>query len=243
MSRFYAPKENVKGDLIYVDGQEARHILNVMRLKESDSVVVFDGTGREYKGFIKEAGPKSLTVKVISTKEPVGEDVPQITLVQAIPKKEKMDYIIEKATELGASCIIPVMTERTVVKLDEDKAKIRVERWARLAKEAAKQCGRADVPRIEEVQKFYNVIDRVNEFDLALMACLSDNTISIKEAITDFEKGKIIVFIGPEGDFTPDEIVMAKDTSCKYVSLGKRVLKSDTAGIFLLSILNHEISP
>ena len=242
MSRFYAPKENVKGDLIHIDGQEARHILNVMRLKESDSVIVFDGSGREYKGFIKEAGLKSLTVKVISTKEPTGEELAKITLVQAMPKKDKMDYIVEKATELGVSCIIPAVTERTVVRLDEDKANKRVERWARLAKEAAKQCGRTDVPRVENVQKFYNIIDKVNEYDLALMACLSDDTVSIKEAIADFEKGKIIVFIGPEGDFTPDEITMAKDTSCRYVSLGKRILKSDTAGIFLLSVLNHEIS-
>ena len=242
MSRFYAPKENVKGSLIYIDGQEARHILNVMRLRENDKVVVFDGTGKEYTGFIKKTKPKSLTVEIITTRAPRIDTIPEITLAQAIPKKEKMDYRIEKATELGVHTIIPLVTERTIVRFENDKAIERIARWKKIVVATAKQCGRADVPQIKDVRKFYNVIDSVNKFDMALMACLSEDTIAFKEAIPDFKTGKIIVFIGPEGDFTPDEILMARDTSCKLISLGSRTLKSDTAGLFILSVLNYEFS-
>lgn len=228
--------------MIYIDGQEARHILNVMRLKENDKVIVFDGTGKEYTGFIKQTKPKSLTVEIISTKAPKREALPEITLAQSIPKKEKMDYIVEKATELGVRSIIPLVSERTIVKLEEARALDRVQRWKKIAREAAKQCGRPDVPEIENVQKFYNTVDIVNNFDLAFMPCLSEDVIPLKEAVKGFETGKIIVFIGPEGDFTPEEIKMAKDTSCKLVSLGNRVLKSDTAGLLVLSVLNYEFS-
>jgi len=242
MPRFFVPKENVKDDLIYIDGQEARHILNVMRLKENDKVTIFDGTGKEYTGFIKEIKSKSLTAEIVSTKTPKIESIPQITLAQSIPKKGKMDYIVEKATELGVAAIMPITTERTVVKLEDKKEQSRVGRWRKIAKEAAKQCGRVDVPEVKNIQKFYNAVDEINSFDLALIACLSDAAIGLKEAISDFETGKIIIFIGPEGDFTPEEITIAQDTSCKFVSLGNRVLKSDTAGVFVLSVLNHELS-
>lgn len=243
MSRFYAPKENVKGKLIYIDSQEARHILNVMRLKESDKVVVFDGTGKEYTGFIKEAKTKSVIVEIISTKTPKTEEkFPEITLAQSIPKRGRMDYIVEKATELGVHDIIPIVSERTIVRFEKDNANDRIARWGKIAREAAKQCGRLDVPEIKEVQKFYNAIDDISNFDLTIMACLWEGTETLKDAIADFETGKIIVFIGPEGDFTPAEIEMARDTNCKLVSLGKKVLRSDTAGLFVLSVLNYEFA-
>ena len=243
MSRFFVPKENVQEKLIYVDGPEARHILNAMRMKEGDKVVVFDGTGNEYTGFIKEVKSKSLIVEIVSTQAHKRERTLEVTLAQSIPKKEKMDYIIEKATELGVQNIIPITSERTIVKVAKERSDNKITRWERIAEAAAKQCGRTDVPEIKNIQKFYNAVDEINNFDLALMACLSEDTISFKEAISDFHTGKIIVFIGPEGDFTPDEIEMAKDnTNCKFISLGKRVLKSDTAGLYILSVLNHELS-
>ena len=242
MSRFYAPKKNVKGNLIYIDGTEARHILNVMRLGVNDKVVVFDGTGKEYTGFIKSISRKSLVVEVVSTRIPKPESRAEITLAQAIPKKDKMDYIAEKATELGVHRIIPIRSERTIVRPCQGKANNKLIRWRRIAREAAKQCGRSDVPEIENAQNFYNAVDIINDFDLALMGCLSDDTMPIRDAIKDFETGKIIVFIGPEGDFTSEEIEMAKDTNCRLITLGRKVLKSDTAGLYVLSVLDYEFS-
>lgn len=242
MSRFYAPPENVRGDAIYIDGSEAKHILDVMRMGLNDAVVVFDGTGREYKGFIKEIKKGSLTVGIIETKTPRNEVSPAITLAQAIPKKQKMEYIVEKATELGVDTIIPLVTERGVVRPEKRKTDERVERWRRVAVGSSKQCGRPRVPDIKKIENFYDIINGVDQYDLSLIACLSDDTVPLKEALSGFERGKIIVFIGPEGDFTPDEIKAARNTSSKFVSLGPRVLKSDTAGLYLLSVLNYEFS-
>ena len=124
-----------------------------MRLRENDKVIVFDGTGKEYTGFIKQTRPKSLTVEIISTRAPKVDTLPEITLAQAILKKEKMDYVIEKATELGVHGIIPLVSERTIVRFENDKAIDKLTRWKKIAIEAAKQCGRCDVPEIKDVQK------------------------------------------------------------------------------------------
>ena len=242
MSRFYVSPERIKNNLIHIVGREAHHIIDVMRLKETDSVVVFDGTGAEYTGFIKDKSAKKVTVEIVKTKKPILKRRAEITLVQAIPKKAKMDYIVEKATELGVSAIIPIISERTVIRLEDERRRSKVERWKKIAISAAKQCGRADVPLVQDVQKFYFVLDKVNNYDVTLLACLSEEAEKINEALDNFETGRIILFIGPEGDFTPEEITMAKRTSARFITLGDLVLKSDTAGISALSILNYELS-
>jgi len=244
MSRFYAPKENVRGELIYIDGREAKHILNSMRLKINDKVVVFDGSGKEYVGFIKDAKRTSLVVKVVKERIPPKEELPDITLAQAIPKKEKMGYIIEKSTELGIKTIMPIISQRTIVKTD-DKRRLstKMRRWQKIAREASKQCGRNDVPEVTEIRKFSDLAGQLSDYDITILACLSDETMPLKKAVRDLRRGRIIVFIGPEGDFTPEEIRSIKQNkSCKLVSLGKRVLKSDTAGLYILSCLNYEFS-
>ena len=244
MSRFYAPKENVKGDQITIDGSEAHHILGVMRMKGGDKVVVFDGTGNEYSGFIKQADTrrKRLIVEIIRTDKPFSEKGPELILAQAIPKKGKMDFVIEKATELGVSRIIPIVSERTVVRPDVDSSEKKVERWRKLALVAAKQSGRTDVPVIDEITDYYKMVYTLDKYDLVLMACLMDKRVAIKDAVKDVKTGKVLIFIGPEGDCTPEELLLARRDNCRFVSLGRRVLKSDTAGIFVLAALGYEFS-
>ena len=243
MSRFYVPKENVnlnKNEIV-IDGEEAHHLLGVMRLKGDDSVIVFDGTGFEYAGFIKKVSPnqKVVTVEIVKTEKPTPEKLQKITLVQAIPKKAKMEYIIEKATELGVFKIIPVVTARTIVRPDEDGRKSKALRWRKIASEASKQCGRVEVPEVDDIVR----VEHLDDYDLILFACVSGGTIPIKKALSGFKSGRIAVLIGPEGGFTPEETGMLKEKgNCKFVSLGMRVLKSDTAGIFVLSSLNYEFS-
>lgn len=240
MSRFYVPKENVGDREIVIDGKEAHHILDVMRMKDGDDVVIFDGTGREYAGFIKfvDARGKSLVVEIVRTKYPTEDSKPEIILAQAMPKKDKMDYIVEKGTELGVSRIIPVETQRTIVKVDDERGRKKVERWRKIALGSAKQCGRSDIPTIEKIQKFPDIVKTLDSYDLVLVAWLSDSTEPIKDVLSNFSKGKVIVFIGPEGDFTSEEIDMIDMDNCHFVSLGDRVLKSDTAGLYVLSVLN-----
>ncbi len=244
MSRFYVPKENVRKNVIVIDGREAHHILDVMQLREKDKVVAFDGTGNEYTGFIKEIDKrgKRITVEVVRTETPAAESIPEITLAQALPKKSKMDHIVEKATELGAARVIPLITERTIVRPNAAGCKKKVERWRKIAVEASKQCGRVSVPEIEEVSLYGDVVSRMDGYDLALLACLTDKTVPIKKALAGFKSGKILVLIGPEEDFTPEEARLARRDNCRLVSLGRRVLKSDTAGLFVLSALVYEFS-
>ena len=240
MSRFYVPKESVEGDSVYISGKEAHHILDVMRLKVSDHITVFDGTGKVYTGIVKEAGRKSLSLKIIETRNLSGEERHSITLIQAIPKKEKMDYIAEKATELGVVKIIPVTTERTIPDWNETKKAGIVERWQRISQEAAKQCGRSDLPEVQPITSFEKAVKNINGYDLKLIAALSDKAIRLKDALKGCMAGRIAIAIGPEGDFTPEEIKMAEEAGFKTVNLGPRVFKSDTAGLAVLAIINYE---
>jgi len=243
MSRFFVPPEAVKGNSIFIGAKEAHHILDVMRLKKSDGVITFDGTGKEYTGVIKDISRNSLTVEITGTRKLSVTEALQITLIQALPKKEKMDYIVEKSTELGVHSIVPAITGRTIPDWDEPKKRSQAERWKKIAREAAKQCGRADIPVISAISKFTDAIGNFNDFDMRLIAVLSEKTVPVKEAIAGFKSGKIVAAIGPEGDFTADESSFAGKCGFKAISLGPRVLKSDTAGLALLSILNYELSP
>lgn len=244
MSRFYVPKENIRQNEIIVDGDEAHHIVDVMRMKDGDVVVIFDGTGNQYSGFIKkiDARNKKVIVEVVKVEKPSPENLPKIVLAQAIPKKQKMDYIVEKSTELGVERMIPLVTDRTIVRPDGSDRGKKVSRWEKIATVAAKQCGRCDVPAIDAIMDLKELAKSFDQYDIVLMACLTDKTVPLKEAIAGFKTGKVLVLIGPEGDFTPEEIGLLRLNNCKLVSLGKRVLKSDTAGLFVLSALGYEFS-
>ncbi len=242
MSRFYVPKEKRKKDKIEITGDEAHHILDVMRMQNKDKVVVFDGTWNEYAGFIQDINrpDKKLIVEIISIKRPAREKQVEVTIAQAIPKKCKMEHIIEKATELGAGSVLPMITDRTIVRPGLTARKTKLARWKKIAIGAAKQCGRADIPLVEKICEFKDIVSRIDQYDLTLFACLRERSIPVKSALADFNAGRILVIIGPEGDFTAEEIRIADRDNCKFVSLGARVLKSDTAGIFVLSVLNYE---
>ena len=244
MSRFYVPKENVKNGKIIIDGEEAHHVLDVMRLEDDDKVVVFDGTGNEYTGFIKDTDRKSkrIVVEVVRTETPSLESTSEITLSQAIPKKNKMSYVVEKATELGVKRVIPLITERTIVRPDKASCARKVQRWRKTATQSSKQCGRSDIPEITEITSYKDMAESLDGYDLVLFAHLAKETISIKEAITGFKAGKILLFIGPEGDFTPEEVKLLRKDNVRFISLGRRVLRSDTAGLFALSVLSYEFS-
>lgn len=252
MSRFYIPKASIKGNRICITGKEAHHILDVMRLKVSDEVIIFDGTGKEYLAVIENASQRSLEARIIEVRQTDKGESCSITLIQAIPKKEKMDYVVEKATELGVARIIPVFTKRTIPDWDDAKKASMSGRWRRIAQEAAKQCGRSDIPEIEPIIEFKEVItaavnggeSKANTaavYDLKLLATLSDRAVKLKDALKSCPECKRIgIAIGPEGDFTPEEADMALKAGYKIVSLGQRVLKSDTAGLAALAIINYE---
>lgn len=242
MSRFFVPKEAVQEKVILISGKEAHHILDVMRLKKLDEIVAFDGTGKEYTGFIKDVKRGGLTVEITKTSTPLDKDTVKVTLLQALPKKERMDYIVEKATELGVSLIFPVVTDRTIPRWEASKKEAQVQRWRRQASQASGQCGRTDIPHIERIMTFPECIKNTSGYDIKLIAALTEDTVPIKSAIAGFKGKSAVIAIGPEGDFTPDEVKAAKESGFIPVSLGPRVLKSDTAGLAGLAILNYEFT-
>ena len=240
MSRFYVKPEDIKENEIHVGGPEAHHILDVMRLKKGDRVVVFDGLGTEYTGVITEIIKKSLVV-TIEKKEKQFPKASNITIAQAIPKSEKMYYIIQKCTELGVRAIIPMVTERTIVRIKKAKEDRRLARWAKIATGAAKQCGRSDVPLIKEISGFKEVVEASSPYSLKIIPSLTPRRKELKEVLASRKGDDAIIFIGPEGGFSPAEVKLAVDSGISAVSLGPYTLKSDTASVAAAAILMYAL--
>ncbi len=238
MSRFYVTPESIVNDsTIIISGNRFHHIKDVMRLKEGDSIVAFNGKGKEFVGIIEKISPREARVRVKSVRKVLPLNLPKITLVCAVPKQNKMDYIIQKTTELGVSIVIPIQTERTIVKLNEAKKVLRLKRWNKIAIEASQQCGRWDIPKIENITSFKTALKSVKNHPLKLIACLDEETKDLKSVLPKSKISSMALFIGPEGDFSPSEMGLAKKEGCKLVSLGPTVLKCDTAAIATVAIL------
>jgi 16S rRNA (uracil1498-N3)-methyltransferase len=168
----------------------------------------------------------------------------RLTLGQAIPKGKNMDLIVEKATELGAAAIAPLISERTVVQVDAGDAARKQEKWQRVAIEAAKQCGQNWVPTVQfpETPKLF--FDRPSSFDLMLIASLQPDALHLKDVLREWGANKparVLVVVGPEGDFTPAELALAKSRGCRPISLGPIILRTETAALYCLSVLSHEL--
>jgi len=243
MSRFYVRPEDVAGDKINIEKEESHHIIDVMRLKEGDPITVFDGTGREYDGKIGTVANKRVTIGILSSRTVSKKIKTSIALAQAMPKKDKMDLIVQKATELGVSKIIPIESSRTIVRVKGDKRQSKVDRWQKIAVEASKQSGRTELPGIGSITAFADILASIGEYDIAIMPCLSKRSVTLRQALKRANSPKsALVIIGPEGGFSDEEIGKAVKSGSVPVTLGPLVLKSDTAAIAALSILNHEFS-
>ncbi len=240
MRRFYIDKNAIKAGQIVISGKEAHHIKDVIRLKSGDRFIGFDGEGRRYTLLIVDCAMnvKAKIEKVSSRKIAI----PEILLCCALPKKGKMDYIVEKATELGVADIVPMITNHTIVKVDKVSALNKHRRWEKVALEASKQCGRDTLPTIHGVTNFQDGLKMTEKLGCKnrVIAYVSESSVHIKDVLCK-KQGKTAVFIGPEGDFSEGEIVIAKDYGFKTVSLGELVLKVDTAAIFAISLI-HSIN-
>lgn len=237
MHRFFLP--NLQQ--LTLTGVEAHHCLTVLRLKTGDTVTVFDGRGHEAQCRI-EAIDRN-TVQLTALLHATTPALPfRLTLAQAIPKKN-MDWIVQKATELGVAGIQPLLSERTIVKVEaEDTGKM--ERWQATALEACKQCGNNWLPEIHAPRKAKDFLTAPGTFDLKLIASLQPDAQPLKKLLESAPGAKsALILIGPEGDFTPAELSLAKSAGCLPLSLGPLVLRADTAAFYALSILHHELQP
>jgi 16S rRNA (uracil1498-N3)-methyltransferase len=247
MHRFYLPPENCRGPTLRLDGREAHHALHVLRLKRGEPVTVLDGAGGKFFCTVENAAKVSLTLAVHEKKSTAHLPC-SITLLVAVPKAKIIESIIQKAVELGAHRIVPLLTERVVSQLDEEGAESKREKWRQVAIEAIKQCGAAWLPEIETPITLGEFLKRRDKFDLSLVGSLQKERRHPRECLIGFQAQhkrlpqSVGVWIGPEGDFTPDELQAIQAAGALPISLGRLVLRVETAAIYCLSILNYELN-
>jgi len=226
-----------------LSADEARHARGVLRLQPGDEVYVFDGAGKEFRCAVREFSRDSAVLDVLEEVEPARPESPlKLTLAIALLKGEKFDLVVQKATELGASRIVPVTTSRADVRLrNGDDAQRKVTRWRRIAIEAAKQSGRARLMGIEDPAEFKALIDRpAEEAELRLMFAERNGT-SLAEAARNPLSGfpKVFALTGPEGGWADEEIELAREAGWQIVTLGGRTLRAETAAIAIVALLQH----
>jgi 16S rRNA (uracil1498-N3)-methyltransferase len=246
MHRFYLPPEQCQGPVLFLTGREAHHAWHVLRIGRGERITVLDGAGREVVCEVQEYDHDKVRLTVCETHfHPASPS--QITLLQAVPKGKIMEAIIQKATELGAFRIVPVLSERVVAQLDEEDATRKAAKWRVTAVEAIKQCGAAWLPRVEPPLTLSQFLGRKESFELPLIASLETGSRSAREYFRDFqtEHGRrpasVCVWVGPEGDFTPAETEAIKAHGALPITLGRLILRTETAAIYCLSVLNYEL--
>lgn len=234
MNRFLIDKHKMRGGSVVIDDpQQIHHLKNVLRIKSSGQVEVFDGSGNEYIARVIRIGEKEINLEIKRLDTPPSAAGLNLVVACAIPKNVKMDDIVDKLTQLGVDRIIPLETERGIVRLDSLKKAGRLRRWEKISLSAAKQSHNCKLPLIDPVSKFRDVISASRGYDLKLIPTLDGHRQSLAEIFKNEGSlaHKVIILIGPEGDFTCAEISLAREAGFLPVSLGRRILRVDTAAV------------
>lgn len=246
MHRFYLPPAQCAGDTLRLDARESHHARDVLRLRPGDEAVVLDGAGGHYQCQVLETSGKTVAFSVQKKTNSAPHPF-QITLLQAIPKGKIIESIIQKATELGAARIVPILSDRVATRLDPAEAAAKAVKWQQTAIEAIKQSGQIWLPAVEVPVTPAEFIARAEKFDLPLVASLRADRLSLRDHLHRLQSAgaspprSASVWIGPEGDFTDFEMEQIQSAGALPISLGQLVLRCETAAIYCLSILNHEL--
>ncbi|MGV8983213.1 16S rRNA (uracil(1498)-N(3))-methyltransferase [Clostridium sp.] len=243
MHKFFVPKENIDGDNAIIDGEDVKHIYKVLRLKIGDKVSINNCEGKEYIGEITLIDKSEVKINLLE-ENPINNESPvEVYLFQGMPKSTKMDLIVQKNTELGVKAITPIITERVVVKTELKEFK-KVDRWNRIALEACKQSKRSLVPEINVPIEFSDLLKQLKTMDLVVVPYENEKGYGIKRLMKTIEKesiSKVAIIIGPEGGFEESEIHKLKEIGASIVTLGPRILRTETAGFTCLSLIMYEL--
>ena len=243
MYHFFVATSQIADGYAVITGQDVNHIRNVLRMKAGEKIGVRDGISRNYICELETMEPEFVRARILSEETDSSELSARLYLFQGLPKGDKMELIIQKAVELGAYEIVPVMTKRAVVKLDEKKAVKKVQRWNAIAEGAAKQSGRSLVPAVHAVMSYAEALSYAQKLDVLLIPYEKAKGMEVtRQAMESVLTGQSVgIFIGPEGGFEETEIMQAQKCGALPVSLGKRILRTETAGIVVLSILMYQL--
>ena len=246
MHRFYISPENWDPRALTLRGSEAHHARDVLRMKRGDRVVVFNGRGREITAEIADVAKNEVGLRKLHEHETPPLHC-RITLGQAIPKGKNMDLIVQKAVEIGAAEIAPLISERTIVDLDSKDAEQKQAKWQQIAIEAAKQCGQNWLPAVRTPRKLKDFFADQSKHDLRLIGSLQPDALHLKQILSEYRERHgdrpqtILMMVGPEGDFTPAELALAKTHNCRPITLGPIILRVETAAIYCLNVLSYEL--
>lgn len=246
MHRFYIPPNEWNPDALRLHGTEAHHARDVLRLEKGDKLVVFNGRGREITAAIDSLGKSEIALRKLHENATAPLRC-RITLGQAIPKGKNMDLIVQKAVEIGAAEIVPIISDRTIVRLDDNEAAQKQSKWQQIAIEAAKQCGQNWLPEVQTPRTLAQFFATPPRFDLQLIGSLQSDAQHLKKILSDHvsshsgRPASVLMLIGPEGDFTPAELNLARAQGCQPITLGPIILRVETAAIYCLSILSYEL--
>lgn len=238
MANFYITKDSIKEDKAIITGDEARHISRVLRMKKGDRVTLCDGEGTFYDAVLSSFEQDSVTADILSSRESETEPKVQITIYQGIPKNPKLDTIVQKATEVGVVRIVPVDTARAVAKIDKAA---KIERLNKIACEAAKQSKRGVALKVEMPLSFKDAALEASKADLAIIPYEEETEVSLKTVLKGNKFTSVSIMIGPEGGFEKSEVELAKSLGIRSVTLGKRILRTETAGLCVSTAVLYEM--
>ncbi|GGG10804.1 16S rRNA (uracil(1498)-N(3))-methyltransferase [Paenibacillus abyssi] len=250
MQRYFITPEQFGDDRIVINGDDAHHLIRVMRMKAGDQIIVSDGQAREALAKIVDILPGSVEAEIVELRAMAQEAAWRVTIAQSLPKGDKMETVIQKGTEVGAAAFIPFQSERMIVQYDGKKEAKRLERWAKIAKEAAEQAHRSMIPEIAPVHNWRQLLEQIPAYDLTLFCYEKQGGTAgsgIKDAIAKFagQAGgnpcpKVLLIVGPEGGFTEREAEEARARGAVMAGLGKRILRTETAALVGLTCLMYE---
>lgn len=247
MPKFFISQEQIDGNNLKIKGKDVNHIRNVLRKKINDEITVCNiDNQKDYLCTINELEKEYINCTIVTELEKNVESNVKLTILQGLPKADKMELIIQKSVELGVTEIIPIEMKRCVVKLQEkDKIK-KVQRWQKISEVASKQCGRNIIPKIGQVMSLKNICNLIDNYDIVLVAYENEKEKSIKQILKEIKNNyskeiKIAVLIGPEGGIAPEEIEALTESGAMTMSLGKRILRTETVALNVASIIMYEL--
>ncbi len=241
MHRFFAEPGQIGEKEIVITGADVNHIRNVLRMRTGEEVLIADGRGAEYRCKLTDLSENEVRAQILWKLDGNAELASAVTLFQGLPKSDKMDLIVQKCVELGVDRIVPVSTKRAVVKLDAKKEETRLKRWNTISESAAKQSGRGVIPEVSGVMSFEKALEEAKKLDVLLIPYeRAEHMAETRRVMGEIRPGQSVgVFIGPEGGFEESEVEEAVAAGARAITLGRRILRTETAGLAVMAMLGY----